>query len=372
MTVLVDVHRLEAEGVLTPDQVEMLRARGRETLVRLAVGVILTGGVVAATVGLILWLADPRGVALGGVGFLALGWVCLTQGTGALRPLGNAITVIGAGMLTGGAALELMVNNPALAGPVLLPAGLALAGAAAGLRRARRFSFVGGAVFLMGIALHLVGGGWLLEQAGVQGWPMPLAALYAAVLIAGAGALVNVRFVTALAIVPFAQILDTQTVYSFARYSFFSPEPTLSILQMAALTLASFWLAGRVDERWGRHALTLGMMGFVVGNLSALVGAHWGDAVGAHLWGQTLLTLSPGFYAIAWAVLLAATIATAAHRGRRGLFNAAITFAAIHAYTELFLSLSAHPQAFAIGGLAALPFAWGLWRLDRWMAIRAA
>lgn len=51
-------------------------------------------------------------------------------------------------------------------------------------------------------------------------------------------------------------------------------------------------------------------------------------------------------------------------RNRRGLFNAGMTFAGIHAYTQLFENFGDEPLAYVVGGLAAVPLAWGLWRLD--------
>ena len=73
-----------------------------------------------------------------------------------------------------------------------------------------------------------------------------------------------------------------------------------------------------------------------------------------------------------WAVLLAVCAAFwTAHANRRGLFNATMTFAAIHAYTQMFESYGDEPLAWAIGGLAAIPLAWGMWRLNQHLAVRA-
>ncbi len=49
---------------------------------------------------------------------------------------------------------------------------------------------------------------------------------------------------------------------------------------------------------------------------------------------------------------------------RRGLFNAGMTFAGIHGYTQMLESFSDEPLAYVIGGLAAIPLAFGLWRLN--------
>jgi hypothetical protein len=163
----------------------------------------------------------------------------------------------------------------------------------------------------------------------------------------------------------------------------------------ALLIAAGLWIAARVPERTGRHALTLVMLAFVVANLCALVGSLWGDVVGETIWGpprwgagqytdydaflaardafrETALVIPAQAYAIGWAVALAALIGWAAHRNRRGLFNAAMTFAGIHAYTQLFESFGDEPLAWVIGGLAAIPLAWGMWQLNAWLARRAS
>jgi hypothetical protein len=131
--------------------------------------------------------------------------------------------------------------------------------------------------------------------------------------------------------------------------------------------------------------------------MCALVGSLWGDVIGEHLWGPDFFDfadagdneaqwaayraardafydqatrISDDVYSILWAVALVAMIFWAAHRNIRGLFNTAMTFAAIHAYTQFFETFADEPLAYVIGGLAAIPLAWGLWRLNQRMAAR--
>ena len=302
-----------------------------------------------------------------------------------VRMFGTAAALIGAGMLSGGAVIELLDKLGNLQGGSLLTAvGTALAALALiAFRKVPSLRFVAGAVLLMGAAMHLIGLGAALDAVGLHGVTKAVFFLYAAVVTAGAGVLTDVRLVTALAIVPFAQVLDTGTAYWHAVYAFYSPEPTLSVLQMALLMLACGWAVARWSDRIGRHAGMLAIMAFVVANLSCLVGSLWGDSIGeswirADLSGlgwqayrdaidafqARTLTISGGVYAVIWAIGLAAMAAWAAHRGKRGLFNAAMTFAAIHAYTQAFEAFGAEPLVFVIGGLAAVPLAWGLWQLD--------
>jgi hypothetical protein len=390
---VVDTDRLRAEGVLSAEQVAVIRRRAREAMMRLAVDALLTGGIVAATFGLIFWLGEPLPVALVGAATLAAGMAALGRGGEAWRFFGLAAALIGAGMLLGGAGFELSAAFGERSGPPMLAAGLVVA-AAFGiplLRASGGLRFACGAICLMGLAMHLTGLGLTAAWRDWAGLPMAAVSLYAAAALALAGAATDVRLVTALAVVPYAQTLSTGTSYWHAAYVFYSPEATLSILQMAVLVAGGLWAARALPERWGRHGGILAIMAAVVANLCALVGSLWGDWVGQTVWGpggswwrnrdlhadpeafaraeaafhETALYIGPGVYSVAWALALAAAAVWAARGARRGLFNVALTFAAIHAYTQAFESFHDQPLAYVIGGLAAIPLAWGLWQLDR-------
>ena len=69
-------------------------------------------------------------------------------------------------------------------------------------------------------------------------------------------------------------------------------------------------------------------------------------------------------YSIIWAIALGALIIWSAFSNRRGLFNAGMTMAGIHAYTQMFETFYDEPLAYVIGGLVAIPLAFGLWRLN--------
>ena len=75
-------------------------------------------------------------------------------------------------------------------------------------------------------------------------------------------------------------MLDTGTAYFHAAYVFYSPEPTLTILQMAAAVGVCVWAMQRLPDRVGRHAGIFAIMAAVVGNLAFLVGSLWGDDIG--------------------------------------------------------------------------------------------
>lgn len=394
MHAIADTIALVKEGVLTPDQARTIEARSREVMVSLAVNAILCFGIIAATAGFIFWLADPLAVAVTGVLMLGGGLAVLARGGEMLRMFGNSATLIGAGMLLGGASIELVDKYEELAGWVMAPGGALVALICTWRWRHGAWSagFVLGAILLMGLAMHLGGIELLLQQFEIGSPLRNLALLYYAAALAAAGWLVDVRFVTALAIAPFAQMLETGTSYFHAAYVFYSPEATLTILQMVLLIVLCVWGAARLAERDARHLRILAILAFVVANLCALVGSLWGDFVGETVWGpgrysdgyedwnayyaareafrDTALHLNEAFYSIVWAGMLAAIIFWAAQRHQRGLFNTALTFAAIHAYTQMFESFADEPLAYVIGGLGAIPLAWGLWRLNQWMAAK--
>lgn len=401
MQTVADTARLVEDGIITSEQATTIEARARETMVSLAINALLCLGIIAATGGFIAWLGTPASVAITGLLFLGMGALILAYGSELFRMFGNASALIGAGMLIGGASLELMSKYEDLAGATMSAGGFIIASASAWLLKSDRVSarFVTGSVMLMGLAMHLVGIAFLLNQADATGAPITVFFLYTTVAVVAAGWLTDVRLVTALAIAPFAQALDTSTFYFDAAYVFYSPEPTLSIIQMAVLIAGCLWIAAHRPERMARHARVLAVMGFVIANLCALVGSLFGDWVGQAIWGpryprdptltreerrmaweefqeaqdiwrETALFVSPDLYSVLWAAALVALIFWAAHKSQRGLFNASVTFAGIHAYTQFFESYHEEPLAYVIGGIAAIPLAWGMWRLDHWIVAK--
>lgn len=387
MYYLAQTDQLVADGVINPVQADEIKSRARSAMVALCVNTLLIAGILAATLGLVFLLADALSVAVCGGLFLGGGLLILRKGAPLYRMFGNASALIGAGMLIAGTGIELATRVPDSAGVIMAAIGAVLAGLF--LWRFRvglpGLQFAYGAVLVMAAALHLVGVYSAAHQFDLSGWPMPLIHFYVFAAIAALGLTLDLRIITALAIVPFAQMIDTGTYYFTAAYVFYSPESTLSILQMSALIAACLWVAGRAGPALARQAGILVIMAFIVANLCFLVGSIWGDVIGESLWGpayrdfsgdweayraaadayrQQAINISEQVYAIVWAILLGALIIWAAMSNRRGLFNAAMTFAGIHAYTQMFESFYDEPLAYVIGGLAAIPLAFGLWRLN--------
>jgi hypothetical protein len=388
MAHVIQTEALVKEGVITSDQGNIIARRSRQVMVSLVINAVLCFGIIAAAAGFIGLLADALAVAIVGGLFLAIGATILVKATDVYRMFGTASALIGAGMLTGGASIEILdVFGEQSGGLALLVLGLIGAAVTALIHRkgVENTGFLTGSILLMTAAMHIGGLYVWAGAAEVSGFAVPMIHLYAAVVIFGTGVFIDVRLITALAIVPFAQMLDTGTFYWNAMYAFYSPETTLSIVQLSVAMAACVAVAGLLTDRFRRHTHIFGIMAFIVANLCFLVGSLWGDVVGSHIWGpgyrdysddyQTFsdvksafeasaLVISEHVYSIVWAILLIAAAFWSANTNRRGIFNAAMTFGGIHAYTQAFETFYDEPLAYVIGGLAAIPLAWGLWRLN--------
>ncbi len=392
MYIVANTQKLTEDGIINTSQASEMKLRARETMVNLAINLVLCFGILSATGGLIFWLASPISVAICGILFLGSGLFILAKGKELFQMFGNAAALIGSGMMIGGAAIELLDKYSSIAGPALIIGGAIIAVISAYRFATKAFTtkFVTGSIMLMGAAVHLIGMYYLLDRNAVSGFPVSLSHLYSTAIIIALGWFTNIRTLTALAIIPFAQALNTGTAYFTAAYVFYSPESTLSILQMALLIIAALWVSAVFSERTARHSRIVSVIAFIVANLCALVGSIWGDRIGETIWGPGIRYYKSGFenqeswktareaflenawivsadvYSILWAIALVAIIILAAHRNNRGLFNTAMTFAGIHAYTQIFESFADEPLAWVIGGLAAIPLAWGMWRLNKW------
>jgi len=205
MHAIADTIKLVDDGVISKGQATTIEQRARESMMVLAINMLLGGGILAASGGLIFWLADALYVALCGSLALVIGVVILMRNSSVFWMFGNAAFLVGAGMLIGGASIELMHTYERIAGLTMFSAGGAItAGALWAMAKGSRTNrFVSGAVVLMAGAAHLFGLFFHLDQLELTGTPVAMAHLYAAAVMIIAGLVTNVRVITALAIVPF-------------------------------------------------------------------------------------------------------------------------------------------------------------------------
>ena len=128
-------------------------------------------------------------------------------------------------------------------------------------------------------------------------------------------------------------------------------EPATTAALFAVLAGASRAFATKLPAERHAVAAVFSRTCVVVANCALWVGSIWGDpAVGA----------SPAAFAVAWALLLAATGAYGARRNLRWLVNASAGFGAILFYTNLFGFFGANPLALLVAGLVGLAAARGL------------
>lgn len=390
MAHVIQTDALVSEGILTTDQGIIIAQRSRQVMTSLAINSVLCFGIIAAAGGFIGFLGDAFAVAIVGALFLWAGATLLVKAQDLYRMFGIAAALIGAGMLAGGATVKILeIFDFDFGGLILAVLGLIGSVAAFLIHRnaSDRTRFLTGSLLLMAAAMHLGGIYSWAASVEIEGPFASLVHLYAAGAVFAVGLFIDVRLISALAIVPFAQMLDTGTFYWSGMYAFYSPESTLSILQLVVAMGVCIALARVLTDRHRRHTHMFGIMAFIVANLCFLVGSLWGDVVGLTIWGPgtsswrfeggseayraardafeaNTLVISEHVYSIVWAVLLIFAAFWAASTNRRGIFNAAMTFGAIHAYTQMFETFYNEPLAYVIGGLAAIPLAWGLWRLN--------
>lgn len=386
MTHVVDIEGLRADGWLDERQAREIVRRSRAAMVGLAINSVLIAGILLATTGLVFWLSDALAVAVAGSAFLAVGLFFLSKAKPDFRMFGNAASVLGAGMLLGGLAIEMMRAHVELADPVLIVTGAAVGGLSAlgvhkGPPNAR---FAAGTILLMGVALHLYGLG-----NAMAGLPAGLRAplfLYAAALIAAAGVFLDVRLVTAFAILPLTGMLGVKDGHVEFGFLFSLTEETLTILMMAGVAALSLFVSPGRAPRERRHALTLAMLALITVNLCFLLGSWLGDGVGQlflerpvwddalglevnrealRTYGRGLFFIPEEMFIVTWTVVLVATAFWAGRRSQRGVFNTAIVFGAIHLATQVLEDRWDEPAAWALIGLALIPLAWSMWRVNQ-------
>ena len=85
---VVNTEKLVEDGLMTRELAHEIAQRSRATMLELVVNTLLCGGILAATFGLILFLADPVSVAVAGLVFMAAGIATLAQAGRSNSPTG--------------------------------------------------------------------------------------------------------------------------------------------------------------------------------------------------------------------------------------------------------------------------------------------
>jgi len=368
---LVDIEGAVADGLLTREAAAELKGRARSLTAEYAVNLLFFAGIVMVVAGVAYRLRDDSGaLAALGTTVAVLSFACVLWAGRRLRWAANAGAMIGIGLATYAVTdVFFRGHDRFIAGAVL---GLPMIAIGWVLYHwwPHRLSIIGAWILLLGAVVHISGILSAESQFDLQ-W---LALIYIGALMIACGTVLDLRLVTAAAIVPLAAALSSRAWYEHASYTVAIYEVTLTIFEMALICALSLIVARALRERLARHARIMGQLALIWMNVAFWIGSLWGDVVGLYLWGPRwtsattytawheaidafklrTLVVSPDLYAALWAIVIVLVGAWSAQTGRRAILNICVTFGAIHFYTQYFERLRTTPLAIAVAGLIAI------------------
>jgi hypothetical protein len=344
MKLLVDVTKLEAEGIVTPEQATKIRAAASADTGTLAINVIATIGAFAVIAGLLAMRPTSAVVAIVGFGLTMAGFVIRHYRAQQFGFLASSLIVIGAVLLSAGLLLKCSGIAP---------------GASSFL-----FTCPTDPKWYGHMVIFLVVAAWLLAigVAAENG----LLVVLSAFAIAGA--------------------LGSSTGYWHASYGLMVREPTATIVVFGALGAAASYVSMfKLQEPYARLARLFAIIALLWVNFGFWVGSLWGDypleswvmadAVSGSFsptawealqaWKRQALFVSRNVFGIVWALTLAGVGYWGAVNNRRGAVNMAATFGGIHFYTQWFERLNASPLMVMLAGIIAVAIAFALWRYNQ-------
>ncbi|GHH00042.1 hypothetical protein [Pseudodonghicola xiamenensis] len=396
MKYVIDIDELLADGVIAADQGREIARRAREGMIASAINFLLFCGILAVIAGMAAYVSDAGQLSVLGGGVTVVAGLALFWGRENTRLLANATAVIGAVMLVGGGAVWLVGDNGGELRAAVAGGAVALAGYALWRWGATRLRLLAGWLCVLGLVVHL-GGLLLASDSGVPQW---LLYHYAGGMLILCGVALDIRVVSALAILPLGAALSARSFAESSAGAMAIHESALTIVQMASLVGLCLWAMRHCGGRVGRHAGGLGSLAFVWMNVAFWVGSVWGDVVGATLWGPQwpdfaaqsyslapdsprqsfrdaqavfeagALHLSAGLFAAVWALVLSAAGLWSAMGARRMVFNTVLTFATLHLYSQYFMRIDTTPGTVVIAGLIAIAIAYVAWQLNGRLAAR--
>lgn len=268
-----------------------------------------------------------------------------TLGSNILLSSGTVAVALGGGFLFPSAQSVIVI------GAILFVVGLGLI-----LNRQTRWALFAQICVTVG-ALGIVGGVTFLTNADFYIGLVLAIGLAAAAVIATSGLL------AALAVLQLSMALGAGTAYWSASYFAWVERPAITILVLAALTLALFFTSLRLPPAYERVAIIGARTAILMINLAFLVGSLFGDSY--FRWPASA-------FSIVWALLLIGVGLWAVTVNRRWVVNAAAVFGALHFYTQWFEYLGANPFSVLGGGILLIGFGLALRGFNQHVAARTA
>ncbi len=312
MHILIDVDRLEKDGVLTAKLAETLRTHAKKDTGGTAINALLAFGAIAVAGGMMALIPHAGFCALLALGFVGLGWLISRRHAAQWGKLGSIWMVVGGLILS--VSVGMLINHP-FAAP-----------------------------------------------------------LVSAVILAGVAVPAESRLLIALTPLAIMAAIGGSTGYWHATYMICVEEPTLSILLFSALAYGAWQLARRSEGVRQLLSLTFARMCVILVNMGFWIGSLWGDTPGRVFrdaesalndYGRNVPQVDEVVFIIGWAVALLLAGAWGARRGRRFMVNTVAVFFAIHFYTQWFEHIGLYPFSVIVAGVATIAFALGVWRYNR-------
>lgn len=315
MKVTLDLSALVQEGRLTLQEAERLKGLAARDTGSFAINILLGFGVVAVSAGALALLPTPATALAVGIAVFAIGLAFTFGRDESWRLLAQICLVVGALMFCGGVIA--------------------------------------------------------LSKGSLGAMLIVTAALSAAAIVARSGLLI------AAAVLALGACLGARAGYGHATYALAIYEPAVTIVLFSLLALATYIVSKKLSADYERLALIAARTSVFMVNFGFWVGSLWGDNLRLvrSIWqnNPSVLTssnigpdiISPGAFAIGWAIALLGVVLWGMAVNRRWVVNVAAVFGAIHFYTQWFDYLGPSPGSFMVGGLLMLVFALALWSFNR-------
>ncbi len=227
--------------------------------------------------------------------------------------------------------------------------------------------------------------GWTAWQSQ-EVWPDKmnwLPQIVALLLFTGGAAFFKQPFLAALVPLAFGSLIGSGTMYWHASYAIFVRECLVTIIVFSAIAGGLYYCREKLHKKWHSVTTMAARVSFFMINFAFWVGSLWGDYVfelwssddgwrAAQAWREQALHVPESVFSFAWAIFLGVCIWLGTKDYRRFLANTAVTFLAIHFYTQLFETFGANPIVLVTSGLTMLGAAFGVTRFDRWQKERIA